>query len=223
MIAPVRYHEPVDLGVCDALARKTMWPWPLNQRSDMVAFRELAHSTCFSSESSEWVLQEGFCRAARDVCALIEHERRRRERLFRKAASFPAQVVRQLRLLASELHGGLREGWLDVSELHEAHPGLRVPWPGRVQQDLSCNRHGLCRREREQDSEALRHGGARPTLLKASRDEVLDRCLADMEKSDLAILDEFGCIPIDTKGTRLLPWVISSCYERRSPLPRHQH
>lgn len=38
------------------------------------------------------------------------------------------------------------------------------------------------------------------SLMKASREEALDRYLADIEKSDLAILDEFGYIPIDMGG-----------------------
>lgn len=53
-------------------------------------------------------------------------------------------------------------------------------------------------------------------LLKASREEALDRYLVDIEKSDLVILDEFGYIPIDLEGARPLFQVISSCYERRS-------
>lgn len=54
------------------------------------------------------------------------------------------------------------------------------------------------------------------SLLKASREEALDKYLADIEKSDLVILDEFGYIPIDPEGARLLFQVISSCCERRS-------
>ena len=54
------------------------------------------------------------------------------------------------------------------------------------------------------------------SLMKARREETLDRYLADIEKSDLVTLDEFGHIPIDMEGARLLFQVISSCYERRS-------
>lgn len=54
------------------------------------------------------------------------------------------------------------------------------------------------------------------SLLKASREEALDKYLAEIEKSDLVILDEFGYIPIDPEGARLLFQVISSCCERRS-------
>lgn len=40
--------------------------------------------------------------------------------------------------------------------------------------------------------------------------------MADIAKSELLILDEFGYVPIDTTGARLLFQVVSSCYEQRS-------
>lgn len=44
----------------------------------------------------------------------------------------------------------------------------------------------------------------------------LDAVLKDVAKADLLILDEFGYIPLDVDGARLLFQVISMCYERRS-------
>lgn len=53
-------------------------------------------------------------------------------------------------------------------------------------------------------------------LGKAKRDGTLDRLLADVGRSRLLILDEFGYVPFDVDGARLLYQVISESYERRS-------
>lgn len=44
----------------------------------------------------------------------------------------------------------------------------------------------------------------------------LDAVFKDIDKADLVILDEFGYIPLNIDGARLLFQVISKCYERRS-------
>ena len=53
-------------------------------------------------------------------------------------------------------------------------------------------------------------------LGKAKRDGDLDNLLKDISKADLLILDEFGYVPFDIDGARLLYQVIASSYERRS-------
>lgn len=53
--------------------------------------------------------------------------------------------------------------------------------------------------------------------LQRARDSgALDAMYADIAKADLLILDEFGYIPLDSDGARLLFQVISSSYESRS-------
>ena len=47
-------------------------------------------------------------------------------------------------------------------------------------------------------------------------DGKLDGALRDATNADLVILDEFGYVPIDVAGARLLFQVVSDCYERRS-------
>jgi cell division protein FtsI/penicillin-binding protein 2 len=44
----------------------------------------------------------------------------------------------------------------------------------------------------------------------------LEPFINDLEKSSLVILDEFGYVPIDVEGARLLYQVISKCHEKRS-------
>lgn len=53
-------------------------------------------------------------------------------------------------------------------------------------------------------------------LGKAKREGALDRLLADIGKARLVVLDEFGYVPFDVDGARLLHQVISDSYERRS-------
>lgn len=53
-------------------------------------------------------------------------------------------------------------------------------------------------------------------LGKAKRDGTLDRVLADVSRARLVVMDEFGYVPFDVDGARLLYQVISESYERRS-------
>ena len=53
-------------------------------------------------------------------------------------------------------------------------------------------------------------------LGKAKREGTLDRLLADVGRAGLVVLDEFGYVPFDVDGARLLYQVISDSYERRS-------
>ena len=55
-----------------------------------------------------------------------------------------------------------------------------------------------------------------PRLGKAKREGTLDRLLADVAKARLLVLDEFGYVPFDVDGVRLLYQVISDSHERRS-------
>lgn len=53
-------------------------------------------------------------------------------------------------------------------------------------------------------------------LGKAKREGTLDRPLADVDGARLLVLDEFGYVPFDVDGARLLYQVISDGYEGRS-------
>ena len=53
-------------------------------------------------------------------------------------------------------------------------------------------------------------------LSKARRELDLEAMMRDIARSDLAILDEFGYVPLDTESARLLFQVVLSCCESRS-------
>ncbi|THG25713.1 transposase [Bifidobacterium pseudolongum] len=51
---------------------------------------------------------------------------------------------------------------------------------------------------------------------KAKRAGSLDQIFKDLGRADLIILDEFGYVPFDVDGARLLYQIIAGAYERRS-------
>lgn len=53
-------------------------------------------------------------------------------------------------------------------------------------------------------------------LTRARAEGRLDRALADIGKAHLVIIDEWGYVPVDTEGARLLFQVVADSYERRS-------
>jgi len=53
-------------------------------------------------------------------------------------------------------------------------------------------------------------------LSAAHRTNTLEKIYAQIEKASLVVVDEFGYIPFDAEGARLLFQVISKCYEARS-------
>jgi DNA replication protein DnaC len=53
-------------------------------------------------------------------------------------------------------------------------------------------------------------------LLAAKKGGTLQKYLKTLEKADLIICDEWGYVPLDRDGSRLLFQVVSDCYERRS-------
>lgn len=53
-------------------------------------------------------------------------------------------------------------------------------------------------------------------LTEAKRHGSLSRFMKQFEKLDLLICDEWGYVPIDSDGSKLLFGVISECYERKS-------
>lgn len=53
-------------------------------------------------------------------------------------------------------------------------------------------------------------------LSAAHRAGTLEKLYAQIERTDLVVIDEFGYIPFDSEGSRLMFQVISKCYEARS-------
>lgn len=190
-------------------------------KGDLAAFRELARSMYFSNESCDWFCEEATAGQIKMACALIKHEqrvreRRKRERLFRKAAfphlkSFDGYDFSQV----SFPDGYGREELMSLDFIEQAQDFVFHGQTGRGKTHLAIA-VGAAAVNAGKTVRFFGTAGLVLSLMKASREETLDRYLADIDKSDLMILDEFGYIPIDMEGARLLFQVISSCYERRS-------
>ena len=190
-------------------------------KGDVAAFRELARSMYFSNESCDWFCEEASAGQLRMACALIEHEqrvreRRKRERLFRKAAfpqlkSFDGYDFSQV----SFPEGYSRDDLMSLDFIEHAQDFVFHGQTGRGKTHLAIA-VGSAAVNAGKMVRFFGTAGLVLALLKANREEALDKYLADIEKSDLVIMDEFGYIPIDLEGARLLFQVISSCYERRS-------
>lgn len=58
--------------------------------------------------------------------------------------------------------------------------------------------------------------GLAKLLSEARRDGTARKLMRSLEGTDLIPLDEFGCVPVDRDGARLLFQVIDASYERRS-------
>lgn len=53
-------------------------------------------------------------------------------------------------------------------------------------------------------------------LVEAKKHGTLAKLMKNLEKCDLLICDEWGYVPVDTNGAKLLFGVIADCYERKS-------
>lgn len=53
-------------------------------------------------------------------------------------------------------------------------------------------------------------------LMEAKKGGTLQKFMKTLEKADLIICDEWGYVPLDRDGSRLLFQVVSECYERKS-------
>jgi len=53
-------------------------------------------------------------------------------------------------------------------------------------------------------------------LIEAKAQKCLSKFMKQFDKLDLLICDEWGYVPLDSEGTKLLFQVISECYERKS-------
>ena len=53
-------------------------------------------------------------------------------------------------------------------------------------------------------------------LAEARKQGTLEKLVKDLQKQDLLILDEWGCVPVDRDGSQMLFRIVSDSYERKS-------
>ena len=136
---------------------------------------------------------------------LANRERSKRERLLRRAR-FP---------VVKGPDGYALDGLLDLDFVPRAQDLVFYGKTGRGKTHLAI---GLGMRAVERGLSVRFHQTAELVLQlgKAKRDGNLDAMLRDFGRADLIILDEFGYVPFDIDGARLLYQIIAGSYERRS-------
>lgn len=193
----------------------------IRSKETIEQFRGLARKMFFSKDSVEHFLENASAAQAECVIELISfeqgvREKNKRDRLFRKAGfpqikSFTDYDFAQLGL--PEGYG--KEDIMSLDYIYAAEDFVFYGQTGRGKTHLAiaigiaCVNRGLACRFFTTAELVI-------ALVRAKREQRLDLFLKDLIKADLIILDEFGYVPIDIEGARLLFQVISDCYERRS-------
>lgn len=183
--------------------------------------RDGARRLCLSNDTVSWFLKQATPRQLDAVAGLVEHELsvrevNRRNRLLRKAA-FPA--VKSI--------DGFDFTDVKLPEGHDVADMRSLQWVEQAQDYVFYGQTGrgkthlaialgmLCIAA----GKTVRYFSCAQLVLmlqKAQEDGRLDAVYADVGKADLVILDEFGYIPLNSTGAKLLFQVMSMSYERRS-------
>ena len=185
------------------------------------AIRTDARKLCISNDTVGWFLGSATPRQLDAVAGMLAHEiavreRNRKARLLRKAA-FPAvKSVADFDFSDVRMPDGhtvddmLSLGWVERAQDYVFHGQTgRGKTHLAVALGMRCVERGLMARYLPCAQLVLQ-------LQRARDSGALDAMYADIAKADLVILDEFGYIPLDSDGARLLFQVISSSYESRS-------
>lgn len=192
------------------------------QRGDVhELFRRQARTLFISGETVDMFLETAPLAQVRGVSDMIAfelsvRERRKRERLFRKAR-FP--VVKSV--------DGFDFSQVVFPESYSEDDLLTLDFIARAQDFVF---HGKTGRGKTHLAIAL---GIRAVnrglnvrffttaelvlvLSRCKKEGALEAFMRDAAKADLVILDEFGYVPIDIDGARLLYQIVADCYEQRS-------
>lgn len=184
-------------------------------------FADTAKKMMFSNETAEWFRGEATTGQLSAVCDLVDHElgvreENKRARLL-KAARFPTlKSFDDFDFSDVALPAGYgTEEMRSLEFVEMAQDFVFYGGCGRGKTHLATALGVLA----AQRLMSVRFFGAASLVLQlkaAKADGSLDRLLSQIAKADLLILDEFGYIPIDVEGARLLSQVMTATYETRS-------
>lgn len=193
----------------------------IRSKGDAERFRALAKKMFFSNETVEEFLAASSAAQVRGAADLIAceqavRERNKRARLYRKA-SFP-QVKSFDDYDFSQV--SLPEGYgadepMSLAFVDAAQDFVFHGQTGRGKTRLAIAVGNAC----VQAGRAVRlftTAQLALMLVRANRDHAPGPMLRDLAKAEVLILDEFGYVPLDIEGSRLLFQVMSDCYEKRS-------
>lgn len=193
----------------------------IRSKDDAERFRALAKKMFFSNETVERFLAGSSAAQVRGAADLIAceqevRERNRRARLYRKAAfpqvkSFDGYDFSQVAF--PEGYGA--DQLMSLAFVDAAQDFVFYGQTGRGKTHLAIAVGNAC----VQAGRVVRFFVTAQLVLmlaKASRERALEAMTKDLARTDLLILDEFGYVPLDIEGARLLFQVMSDCYEKRS-------
>ena len=190
-------------------------------KEEIDAFKALARRMFFSKDTVEWFCTESTAGQMKIVLDMLELEQRirwdrKRQKLFRKAA-FPALKTFDGYDFSQVMfpEGYSKDDLLTLDFIDQAQDFVFHGQTGRGKTHLAIA-IGVDAVRRGKLVRFFTTASLVMALLRANEEGELDRMLAEIDKADLIILDEFGYMPIDIEGGRLLFQVISNAYERRS-------
>ena len=119
-------------------------------------------------------------------------------------------------VMSASLAGTGRVDEASVALVHRVRAGLRVLRPNGARQDALRRgaRHGGGKRRIR--GPVLHGRNLVLHLQKLKADGKLHGFMKGLQRAQLVILDEFGCVPIDIEGSRLLYQVVTECMKGSS-------
>lgn len=188
------------------------------------AVRQAARKLYLSNDTMKWFLGQASPRQLEAVAEMFSHElsvreANKRTRLLRRAAfpalkSFDAFDFSDVKMPDEHTIEDMRSlQWLDLAQDYVFYGQT-----GRGKTHLAVALGMLC----VDAGKTVRYLPCAQLVLmlqKAKEEGRLDAVYADLAKADLLILDEFGYIPLDSQGAKLLFQVISTNYETKSVIP----
>ena len=193
----------------------------IRSKDDERAFRELARAMFFSHEAIDAFLEEATAAQVKCVSDLILREqdvrmRNRHARLMRKA-KFPAikgfAGYEFARVAFPE--GYTKDDLLALRFIERRQDFVFMGPTGRGKTHMAIAL-GIEAVNAGYEVRFFTVASLVMHMVHLKADGKLDSFMADLERASVIILDEFGYVPIDIEGARLLYQVMSAAHERRS-------
>lgn len=191
-------------------------------RGELAArFKARARSIYLSHETIDWYSDKATLGQLASVCSLIEKE------LSVRAAAKRARLLRQAKFPQMKSIEGYdfkdvclpagytKDDLLSLRFIEDAEDFVLYGSCGLGKTHLAIALGMLA----IEQGKAVRYFSAADLVLQlkaAAETGRLDAKLADIRKADLLIIDEFGYIPVDVEGARLLYQVMAATYEANS-------
>lgn len=184
-------------------------------------FRECAKSMMFSNSTVDAFLASSTPKQIATALGMLEIElatraENRKARLLRRAA-FPApKSVTDFDFSGIQYQDGFDKEQLLALEFIDRAENLVLYGPSGRGKTHLATALGIAACNAGMSVRFFTAADLVYALSRAHKDGALEKLYSQIEKSDCLILDEFGYIPFDAEGARLMFQVISKSYETRS-------